>query len=192
MSEQDTTPVTEAPATFTQEQVNAINAADRRKDRERIAALEADITALRDKANKLDAIEAESMTAAEKLAAERDAALATAADLKARVEAAERAKAAEAAALKVASELGVPTEAALKLAGRISGDDPEAMEADARDVLGLITPRPAPAPAAADDVLKTAGPSNEAEYLALSQSERAALLRSPEGRARVEAIFPTA
>lgn len=154
----------EAPKTFTQEDVNRINATDRRKDREMIAALQAQLDELKPKAQRADELEAAQLTAAERAERERDEARARLQELEQRVKAAERRDAATAAAMKVAKELGVSPDAALVFADRLKGDDAETMEADAREVLAHLKPSEAPAPPAANDSL-TPAPSDESRYV---------------------------
>lgn len=145
-------PTEAAPQTFTQDDLNRINAADRRKDREALAALQAERDVLAEKANKFDALEAEQMTAAEKAIKERDDALAEAAELKARVAASDREKAANSVALKVAKELGISEAAALDFADTITGDDEATMEESARKRFEHLRPSPQQVPDAVHDV----------------------------------------
>jgi hypothetical protein len=144
-----------APQVFTQEQVNAINARDRRADRERIAAQEAELTTAREKAARLDALEAEQLTAVEKEKARADAAEAALAESTARVKAAEL----QALRVKVGSEKGLPS----ALVNRLTGEDEESIAADADAILASI---PAPGvPPAVHDVM-AADPAKTDPFIA--------------------------
>lgn len=194
MSEIDTpveTPVVPdegAPRTFTQEEVNRINAADRRKDRERLAELEQLVESLKPKAAKADELEAAQLTAAERAEREAEEWRTKYADLESQVKTSQRKEAATAAALKVAKELGIAPDAALVFADRLRGDDADAMEADARDVLAHLKPGTPAAPPAANDALTEVTPE---QFAKMSYKERVDLYtRDPQTYAKLAGVAP--
>lgn len=159
MTEVLDTPVPETPApeaaptTFTQEDVNRINAADRRKDREAMSALQAELDALKPKAEQYDALKAEQETALEKANREREEALAQKAELEARVKTAETRKQQETAAMEAAKKLGYPSiDKAISLARFIEGDD---LGAAAEALFEEFKPANSEVPTVVHDVLPT-------------------------------------
>lgn len=165
-------PAPEVQRTFTQDDVNRILANDKRKEREALTALQTEIVALREKAAKLDTIEAEQMTATEKATKERDEALARIAEMESREKAAQHQQVARDVALKVAEDLGIPTSAALKLAAKLDGEDEDTLRASATELFGLMRPATAPVPAAVNDV---STPKESEPFLAGMAGEMARL-----------------
>lgn len=139
----------EAQRTFTQEDVNRILANDKRKERDALTSLQAEVVGLREKAAKLDQYEAEQMTAVERANREREDALKQLAEYE------QRAKAAEIAAMrvKVGAEVGLPA----ALVDRLAGEDIESIKADAEAIMAALPksePIP-PVPAVVNDSIDT-------------------------------------
>lgn len=123
---------TERPdgGTITQEQMNKLLAAQKRDIESRYQGFDE----LRTKAEQYDQIQAENQTEAQRLQAEREAALQQAAEAAARADAAEKA----ALRQRVAIEEGLPP----KFASRLTGDTEDELRADAKDTFGdfITTP----------------------------------------------------
>ena len=139
--------------TFTQEQLNAILAENKRQLREENERLKAENDTLKPRAQMADEIEAAKKTELEKANDQLAKLQQELADRDAREKAMAREQLAKDTALKVAEKLGIPTTAALKLAGKLDGDDEEALAASAEDLLGLLKPQAAPVPAAVNDAV---------------------------------------
>jgi TolA-binding protein len=157
------TPTEEAPRTFTQEEVNRINAADRRKDREALEALRAEIEALKPKALKADELEAAQMTELEKERKRAEELAAKLADFEQREQAAAALKAKQDAAVAAAKELGYPSvDKALSLAKYLDGDD---LTEAAKALFDDFKPAREPLPEAVHDI-KPDDPAAKDPFLA--------------------------
>lgn len=148
-AEQPVQPETPAEKSYSEAEVNA-------KIADAIKRRLSDYGALKEKAAKLDQLEAEQMSATEKLAKERDEALAKVADFEARTKAAEL----SALRVKVGSAKGLPA----AYIDRLIGEDEESIAADADKLLAAMPKVDPSVPAAVHDVV-AADPKDKDPFL---------------------------